>query len=69
MIVLKNNLPPLLEEFYRTIQIHVINELFINYSATSHSNAIVKDLSAFPIDPALFPSLSMDYLLILNCNK
>lgn len=31
MIVLKNNLPLLLVEFDRTIQSHVINELFINY--------------------------------------
>lgn len=32
MIVLKNNLPPLIVEFDRTIQGHVIDELFINYS-------------------------------------
>lgn len=31
MNVLKNNLPPLLVEFDRTIQSHVIDELFINY--------------------------------------
>lgn len=32
MIVLMNNLPSLLVEFDRTIQGHVIDELFINYS-------------------------------------
>lgn len=54
MIVLKNNLPPLLVEFDRTIQSHVIDELFINTVLTSGSNGIVKGLSAFPIDLGLF---------------
>jgi hypothetical protein len=40
MIVLKNNFPPLLAEFDRTVQSHVVDELFINYSTNilSQSN-------------------------------